>query len=119
MSQRILLILAATAALAGCARFDQRFHGSWLDTYGVPPPGSRQQVAEPQASQLRAQIADLDAQAEVIRVKLAGETDRVKRYAYLDQLKEIGDRKRPLDDLLHLGPKAPELPLADPSDPGA
>jgi predicted nucleic acid-binding Zn-ribbon protein len=85
----------------------------------MPPPGSRQQVAEPQASQLRAQIAQLDAQAEAIRVKLAGETDRVKRYAYLDELKQIGDRKRPLDDLLHLGPQAPQMPVEEPGDAGA
>ena len=119
MSLCILVFLAATAALAGCARFDQRFHGSWLDSYGVPPPGSRQQVAEPEASQLRAQSADLDAQAEAIRVKLADEKDRVKRYDYLAQLKKIGDKRRPLDALLHLGPAAPEPFLPEPGDPGA
>ena len=119
MYRPVLITLAACSALAGCARLDQRFHGSWLETFGKPPPSSRQQVAEPQASQLRAQIAELNAQAEVIRVKMAGEPDRVKRYAYLEQLKRIGDRKRPLDDLLHLGPKAPGLPVPDPGDPGA
>jgi hypothetical protein len=106
---RVVLLLAASATLAGCAGWDRRSYGSWLDTYGMPPPGSRQQVAEPQASQLRAQIAELQSEAEAVRIKMAGEPDRVKRYAYLKQLRDIGDKQRPLDKLLHLGPKDPGL----------
>ena len=119
MSKRILIVLAATAALAGCARWEDRFHGSWLDTYGIPPPATRQMVAEPQAAELRTQISQLQVQAEEIRTKMALEKDRVKRYAYLKQLEAIGDKERPLDHLLHFGPTAPILPLADPGDPGA
>jgi len=119
MSKRIFLVLAASAALAGCARWDERFHGSWLDTYGVPPLATPQMVAEPQASELRTQITQLKAQAEAIRVKMASEKDREKRFVYLRQLEAIGDKERPLDDLLHLGPTKPALPSPDPSDPGA
>ena len=118
-SKYILFVLAASAALAGCARWDERFHGSWLDTYAVPPLATPQVVAEPQASELRAQIAQLKAQAEAIRVKMATEKDREQRFVYLKQLEAIGDKERPLDDLLHLGPTKPALPTADPSDPGA
>jgi hypothetical protein len=118
-SQRIIISLAAAAALSGCARLDQRFYGSWLDTYGMPPPASRQQVPEPQATQLRTQIAELESQAETIRVQMAKEPDRVKRYAYLKQLKQIRDKEYPLDQLLHLGPTAPELPGVEPGNAGA
>ena len=117
--QRVLILIAASAALSGCARLDQRFWGSWLDTYGMPPPASRQQVAEPEATQLRQQIAELRAEAEVIRVKMAEEPDRVKRYAYLKQLRDIGDKQRPLDERLHLGPKPSMLPGLEPANAGA
>jgi hypothetical protein len=107
--QRTLLALAAAAALAGCAQWNERVYGSWLDTYGVPPPGVRQAVPEPQASELRTQIAALETQAEALRVKLAGEPDRVKRFALMRELRDIGDRETELDVQLHLGPQAPLL----------
>jgi ABC-type uncharacterized transport system auxiliary subunit len=118
-AHRILIALAACATLAGCARFEERSHGSWLDTYGMPPPATRQMVAEPQATQLRTQIAQIEAQAEAIRVKLALEKDRIKRYAYLRQLRDLDDQQRPLDELLHLGPQRPFVPLLEPGNAGA
>ncbi|HUR88519.1 MAG TPA: hypothetical protein VMZ74_05470 [Ramlibacter sp.] len=115
----ILIVLAATAALAGCARLNERAYGTWLDTYGMPPVGSRQAVPEPQASELRAQIAQLQAQAETVRVKMSAEKDRVRRFAYLKQLRDIGDQQRPLDELLHFGPKPSLLAVPSPGDAGA
>lgn len=120
MSQRTFLAFATVAALAGCAQWNERVYGSWLDTLGVPPPGVRQAVPEPRAAELRTQIAGLETQAEALRVKLAQEPDRVKRFALMRELRDVGDRQLELDHELHLGPEAPLLRrLVSPARSGA
>ena len=95
---RIALVLLASVAVAGCARFQERSYGSWLDTYGVPP-----RTAAALDAQSRAQLQQLDAQAEALRVKLASEPDRVKRIAYLKELRDIGDEQSRLDRARRFG----------------
>lgn len=105
--KQILLALCACAALAGCAN---RFHGSWLDTVGVPPRNAP--AMDPaQAAALRAEIARLEAQGEAVRVKLATEPDRVRRIAYLEELRAIYDQVHPMQRTLRFGPTPlPPLP---------
>jgi len=100
--KRLLLVLCACAALAGCSA--NRSYGSWLDTYGLPPRGGAA-VDPAQAAALRAEIARLEAEGEAVRVKLAGEPDRVRRIAYLRELREIHDRVQPLREALLFGPQ--------------
>jgi hypothetical protein len=107
MAKRILLVLLATTALSGCARLASNLsYGSWLDTYGVPPRSVP--AADPQA---QARLQALDAQAEALRVKLATEPDRVKRIAYLRELRDIGDQQRPLARDLRFG----RVPMTPPT----
>jgi hypothetical protein len=98
MAKRILLVLLASTALAGCARLADRSYGSWLDSFGIAPRTVPE--ADPQA---QAKLQQLDAQAEAIRVKLASETDRVKRIGYLRDLRDIGDEQRAIARDLRYG----------------
>ena len=100
----ILLALCASAALAGCSA--NRSYGSWLDTFGMPPR-SAPAVDAAQAAAWRAEIARLDAQSEALRVKLATEPDRVRRIAYLEELRALHDRAQPLRHALLFGPVPP------------
>ena len=108
--KRILLALCACAALAGCSA--NRSYGSWLDTYGMPPR-SGPAIDAAEAAALRAEIARLDAQGENLRVKLATEPDRVRRIAYLRELRALHDRAQPLRQVLLFGhTPVPSLPRA-------
>ena len=101
MMKRILLVLCASAALAGCSA--NRSYGSWLDTFGVPPR-SGYAVDAAEAAALNARIAQLEAQGETVRVKLASEPDRVRRIEYLKELRAIYDQVQPLRHRLLFGP---------------
>jgi hypothetical protein len=100
--KRTLTSVAACVALAGCAQLEQSSYGSWLDRVGQPAPASvRPAGAEAQA--MRAQAAQLHAQADTIRTKLALEPDRVRRVEYMRELRDIGDRLNPLERALRYG----------------
>ena len=102
--KRILLVLCACAAVAGCTA--NRSYGSWLDSFGMPSR-SGPAVDAAEAAALRTEIARLEAQGEAVRVKLATEPDRVRRIAYLRELRAIHDRVRPLQQVLLFGPTLP------------
>jgi hypothetical protein len=104
--KRTLTSVAACIALAGCAQLEQTSYGSWLDRIGQPVPAGARPTG-PQAEAMRAQAAQLHAQADTIRTKLAVEPDRVRRVEYMRELREIGDRLNPLEQALRYGPQAP------------
>lgn len=113
MLMRTLSPILCALLVAGCAGFDDRSHGSWLDAMGRT--AARGDLSAEAAKDLAAQVGRLRAEAEVIRISMAHEGDRVKRIAYLRQLEAIGDRLRPLEQALRQGGyPAPAEPAAPP-----
>ncbi|AMO23823.1 hypothetical protein GCM10027034_35490 [Ramlibacter solisilvae] len=92
------MLMLSVLMLAGCAGLDDRSHGSWLDSVGRPP--ARADIGADAAKELGAQIQQLRAQAEAIRISMAHEGDRVRRVDYLKQLEALGDQLRPLEQAL-------------------
>ena len=88
-----LLALIPVIALAGCASQD---YGSWLDQVGrLPNP--RIQMGEQEASSLTAQALRLRAEAEVLRLQLIAEPDRVKRMDRYVELTMVNDQLTPIE----------------------
>ena len=97
----IPLVLAALA-LAGCSSIQHMSYGSWLEHVGERH-AARYPFTLEEAQGLRAKSEQLQASAAGVRVQLAGEKDRVKRIAYLQQLEDIGDDLRPIQKQLRAG----------------
>jgi hypothetical protein len=97
-----LSILAAALALAGCASIDQMSYGSWLDHVGQRK-AARYPLSADERQALQGRAAQLQANADAVRLKLAAEKDRVQRIAYLRQLEDIGDDLRPIERTLRSG----------------
>ena len=88
-----LLALIPVIALAGCASQE---YGSWLDQVGrLPQP--RVQMGEQEARDLTAEAIRLRAEAEVLRLELLAETDRVKRMDRYVELAAVNDRLTPIE----------------------
>jgi hypothetical protein len=113
----VLALSCAALMLAGCARFNERAYGSWLDSVGMPAPASaRLSPEETKAFQLEADR--LHAEAETVRVKMGSEKDRVRRIAYLKALRDIDDRLVPVERALRSGPTPLTLPTPEPASAG-
>ena len=110
-------VFCAALALTGCARFNSFSYGSWLDEVGRPKPTNVRLTPE-QFATYRAEADRLGAEAEAIRVKLASETNRVRRIEYLQELRDIGDRQAPVQEILHFGLVPPALPTPEPGNAG-
>jgi hypothetical protein len=104
--KRILTSVATCVVLAGCAQLEQTSYGSWLDRIGQPAQATVRPTP-PEADAMRARAAQLHAQADTIRTKLALEPDRVRRVEYMRELRDIGDRLNPLEQALRYGPQPP------------
>ena len=88
-----LLALIPVIALAGCASRD---YGSWLDQVGrLPEP--RVQMGEQEARDLTAEAIHLRAEAEVLRLQLIAEPDRVKRMDRYVELTKVNDQLTPIE----------------------
>jgi hypothetical protein len=92
-------LLIAALVLSGCARWSDRFHGSWLDEVGKPARPV-QAMPEVDAAALTAEAIKLRGDAEAIRAKLAGEKDRVRRFAYMRELQAMDDRLHSIERVL-------------------
>jgi hypothetical protein len=110
-----LVPILCALTLAGCAGVNDRSYGSWLGAMGRPV--ARGDISADGAKELAAQVQSLQKQAETIRVRMAHESDRVKRVEYLRELQAIGDQLRPLQQALLQGGFAPPTPLAGPLAP--
>lgn len=97
-----LPIVAACALLSGCNTAQRLSYGSWLDHVGERK-AARYPLSEEEKQALGKQAAELHAQADVIRVKLAAEKDRTQRIAYMRRLEDIGDDLRPVERMLRDG----------------
>ena len=88
-----LFALIPVIALAGCASQD---YGSWLDQVGrLPNP--RVQMGEQEASDLTADAIRLRVEAEVLRLQLIAETNRVKRMDRYIELTMVNDQLAPIE----------------------
>jgi hypothetical protein len=104
-----LAICLAAALLAGCSSMGSWSprswspgswtHGSWLDAVGRPatPP---QAMSDDQAAALLQEAAQLRAQSDAVRVRLAQEADRRQRFRYYEDLRVLGDKLAPVERLL-------------------
>jgi len=80
--------------LAGCATHLP--HGSWLDSVGKPPQPPVA-MGDGEARAIAAQASQLRSQADAVRARLAGETDRRERMRDYRALDDIGWSLRPLE----------------------
>ena len=102
---KTLATLFAALALAGCTTaqsWDQFSYGSWLDHVGERK-AARHPFAPGQEQAVREQADALRARADTVRDSMAREKDRVRRIAYLRELRDIGDQLRPLETQLREG----------------
>lgn len=97
-----LTFLAAALVLAGCSSLDHRSYGSWLEHVGEKKT-ARYPFSADESAALKAQAAQLHANADALRLKLAGEKDRVQRIAYMHQLEDIGNDLGPIEKKLRAG----------------
>src|SRR5438132_876537 len=97
-----LSLLLAAALLAGCGSFQQASYGSWLDRVGTRQ-APRYPLTVEEKSALQARAEPLRAGADALRIKLASETDRVQRIAYMRELTRIDDELRPIEKTLRDG----------------
>jgi hypothetical protein len=81
----------AVMLLAGCAS-----HGSWLDAVGKPPQPPAV-MSDETAAATAGQAAQLRVRAELVRARLARETDRRERIRDYRELEDIGGNLRPLE----------------------
>lgn len=94
----------AAALLAGCSSYGTWSpgawsHGSWLDDIGRPasPPLV---MSDEQAGHLQREAAQLRGESEAVRVRLAGERDRLQRLRHYEELRALGDRLVPIERAL-------------------
>lgn len=94
----------AAALLAGCSSFGswspaKWSHGSWLDEVGKPahPPLI---MSDEQAGYLQRQASQLRIESDALRLRLAGEHDRLQRFRYYEELRALGDRLAPIERTL-------------------
>ena len=95
-------LLAIVVALGGCSSLEHMSYGSWLEHVGERKPAAYPFTAE-EAQALRARSEQLHARADDLRLKLAGEKDRVRRIDYMAQLDDIGRDVWPIDRQLREG----------------
>ena len=91
----------AAALLAGCSSYGAWSpgawsHGSWLDDIGRPasPPLV---MSDEQAGHLQREAAQLRGESEAVRVRLAGERDRLQRLRHYEELRDLGERLAPIE----------------------
>ena len=101
-----LLAPLAVLMLSGCMSY-----GSWLQDVGKLPDPPHAMTNE-QAAELTAEVARLRGQAEAMRVRMAGEADRVQRFRYYDELQYIGGLLQPLEAQLRNAGRTAGRPLA-------
>jgi hypothetical protein len=101
--------LLALSGLAGCAS-----HGAWLDRIGERPNPPRV-MNDSQAMALLEETARLRAQAESVRLQLAAEGDRQRRFIHYRELQQIRDRLAPLEQSLFEADRPSRQPVAQPA----
>ena len=99
---KTLLALLCALALAGCAGLNDRSYGSWLENVGKPPAKIVPLTPERTAS-LQSEAAQLRAESDALRSRLAVERDRVRRVEYIRELRDLGDRLHPIEQALRNG----------------
>ena len=94
---------------------DNRSHGSWLEQVGKPSQAGIS-LSDQQIVDLKMQATRLRDQAELMRVQMASEKDRIRRINQLRDLESVGDQLRPIERALRdRGYGLPAQPAAQPS----
>lgn len=97
--KKTLLSLSCVFVLAGCGSVPSVTsieYGSWLDRIGkLPNPPVA--MSEEDAQALKAQAMALRSEADAIRVLLASEKDRVRRFRHYSDIRKIDDQLAPIE----------------------